>query len=131
MIPILVASGDRQVKAELQNSFSKIRLTNPVKWVQTDRDLREVLWGRARFRPSLLFMTTELPGGDPREVLLLLRGDKALSDVTVVLISPTPLSRAQLLKLNADLCLTKPVTMEAVGNALSSTERFSLVLVRQ
>ena len=83
-------------------------------------------------RPDLILLDLNLPKLDGREVLAAIKGDPALCDIPVVVLTSSAAERdiVASYKLHANCFVTKPVDLEQFLTVVQSIEQFWLEVVK-
>jgi CheY-like chemotaxis protein len=108
-------------------SFKAAHLYNPVHWCQTGSDALNYLkhegiyaQGPAHERPALVLLDLNMPGIDGRKVLSILKQDRALKRIPIIILTTSSDERdiTQCYELGASTYIQKPVEFDGLIKAV-------------
>jgi len=138
-IAILIADDDDDDRLLTSDAFRASRFANPLYFAHDGEELMDYLRHRGRFappvpspRPGLLLLDLNMPRKDGREALREIKGDPELSSIVVVVLttSETPQDVERIYSLGANSYISKPVTFDALIEAMKVTGNYWLHVVK-
>lgn len=109
-----------------QRSFKKANLVNPLFWCSNGQDGLDFLKRRGKYsqredviRPALILLDLNMPGVDGRTLLELIKQDKGLRSIPVVILTTSTDERdiERCYELGASTYIQKPVDFEGLVQA--------------
>jgi DNA-binding response OmpR family regulator len=95
----------------------RVSLDGPYHVVEAD-DGEESLEIARRLRPDVVILDMMMPRRSGLEVLTALRGDEALAETAVIVLTAQPATREQALEEGADVVMVKPFEPEQISAAV-------------
>jgi DNA-binding response OmpR family regulator len=95
----------------------RVSLDGPYRFVEAD-DGEESLEIARRLRPDVVILDMMMPRRSGLEVLTALRGEAALADTAVIVLTAQPATREQALEEGADVVMVKPFEPEQISAAV-------------
>jgi len=112
-----------------------LRITNKLHVASNGEEALSFLFRRGKFtsspRPDFILLDWNLPGVDGSEVLEIVRGDKSLKDIPVIVLTSSH-DQIDVLKayhLHASAYITKPVDMSGFVTIMESCPSVSISLM--
>jgi two-component system, response regulator len=138
-ITILVCDDDEDDRMLTQQALEDAHISNDVRFVEDGEQLLDYLYQRGRYagetgeapRPGLILLDLNMPRMDGREALGIVKGDKSLSDIPVVVLSTSGLDQdiVRSYQLGVNSFITKPVTFSGLVEAMNVLGRYWLEIV--
>jgi CheY-like chemotaxis protein len=125
-ITLLVADDDADDRLMIKDALEENRLANDLHFVEDGEDLMDYLLKRGKYekspapRPGLILLDLNMPKKDGREALRDIKGNPALRDIPVVVLT-TSKAEEDILRtynLGANSFVTKPVTFGSLVEIL-------------
>ena len=126
-ITILMADDDPDDVLLTRKAFNRCRLANELNAVEDGEELMDYLHRRGKYadpdvspRPGLILLDINMPRNDGREALREIKADPELRQIPVIVLS-TSNAEQDILRgydSSANSYITKPVTFEAISNAI-------------
>jgi CheY-like chemotaxis protein len=138
-IVILIAEDDPDDRMLTIRALEQNRLANDIKWVEDGEELMDYLHRRGRYedgarapRPGLILLDLNMPRMDGREALQAIKADPDLRRIPVVVLTTSRAERdvVQSYDLGVNAFVTKPVTFEALAEALRVLGNFWFEIVK-
>lgn len=136
---ILMADDDHDDCLLTKEAWADSHVANPLYFVHDGEELMDYLKRRGRYadpslspRPGVILLDLNMPKKDGREALMAIKADPELHLIPVVVLT-TSSAEADIIKsydLGASSFITKPVTFEAMIQALKSFQDYWIELVR-
>jgi len=127
-ITILLVDDDEDCRTLIRDAISECKVSNDVHEVRNGREALDFLRRRGAFanapRPGLVYLDIEMPGLDGQSVLREIKGDPALRDIPVVMMTGVAdeAQMAQAAKNGANSYTLKPASAEQfLRTVLAST----------
>jgi len=132
-ITILICDDDEDDRMLTQQALADAHVTNTVRFVEDGEQLLDYLYQRGEFagetgkapRPGIILLDLNMPKMGGREALKVIKGDKTLHDIPIVVLSTS--------RLDEDIIrsyqLTKPVTFSGLVEAMNVLGRYWLEIV--
>lgn len=127
-------SGDSRLFSE---SFADAKIVNTIYAVSSGEEALDFVHQRGEYPdaplPSVVLLDPQLPGTSGEEVLSELKGDPALCEIPVVVLTSSAVEEdiVQSSGLDADEYIQKPVEPEEFVSFVRSVEEFWLAIVEQ
>ena len=138
-ITILVCDDDADDRMLTQQALEDAHVSNDIRFVQDGEQLLDYLYQRGRYagetgtapRPGLILLDLNMPKMDGREALKIIKGDKTLHDIPVVVLSTSSLDQdiVRSYQLGVNSFITKPVTFPGLVDAMNVLGRYWLEIV--
>lgn len=138
-ITILVCDDDEDDRLLTQQALEDAHVSNEVRFVQDGEQLLDYLNQRGQYagengtapRPGLILLDLNMPKMDGREALKAIKGDKALHDIPIVVLSTSSLDQdiVRSYQLGVNSFITKPVTFPGLVDAMNVLGRYWLEIV--
>jgi CheY-like chemotaxis protein len=138
-ITILVCDDDEDDRMLTQQALEDAHISNSVRFVEDGEQLLDYLYQRGAYagetgkapRPGLILLDLNMPKIDGREALKKIKGDPALKDIPVVVLSTSRLDEdiARSYQLGVNSFITKPVTFSGLVEAMNVLGRYWLEIV--
>ena len=135
---ILMADDDADDRLLAKDALAECRLANELHFVENGEELLDYLQRRGKYeqlvpapRPSLILLDLNMPKMDGREALKAIKGDKALHDIPIVVLSTSSLDQdiVRSYQLGVNSFITKPVTFPGLVDAMNVLGRYWLEIV--
>lgn len=126
--------GDSRLFTE---KFQDAKLMNTIYAVTDGESALDFVRGRGEYatapRPDVILLDPQLPGKSGEEVLQELRGDPALADIPIVVLTSSAAEESIVRShgLEVDTYITKPVEPEEFVSFVQSVEDFWLAIVQR
>jgi CheY-like chemotaxis protein len=138
-ITILVCDDDEDDRMLTQQALEDAHISNSVRFVEDGEQLLDYLYQRGEYagetgkapRPGLILLDLNMPKIDGREALKTIKGDPALMDIPIVVLSTSRLDEdiARSYQLGVNSFITKPVTFSGLVEAMNVLGRYWLEIV--
>jgi len=138
-ITILVCDDDEDDRMLTQQALEDAHISNSVRFVEDGEQLLDYLYQRGAYAgetgkapsPGLILLDLNMPKIDGREALKKIKGDPALRDIPVVVLSTSRLDEdiARSYQLGVNSFITKPVTFSGLVEAMNVLGRYWLEIV--
>jgi CheY-like chemotaxis protein len=138
-ITILICDDDEDDRMLTQQALEDAHVSNSLRFVEDGEQLLDYLYQRGDFsgetgkapRPGLILLDLNMPKKDGREVLKVIKGDPALCDIPVVVLSTSRLDEDifRSYQLGVNSFITKPVTFSGLVDAMNILGRYWLEIV--
>src|SRR5690349_13170749 len=117
-ITLLVADDDADDRMMIRDALEENRLANNLHFVEDGEDLMDYLLKRGKYekslapRPGLILLDLNMPKKDGREALREIKGNPALKDIPVVVLTTSKAEEDiyRTYNLGVNSFVTKPVT---------------------
>lgn len=138
-IVILIAEDDPDDRMLTIRALEQNRLANDIRWVENGEELMDYLHHRGAYedgarapRPGLILLDLNMPRMDGREALQAIKADPDLRRIPVVVLTTSRAERdvVQSYDLGVNAFVTKPVTFEALAEALRVLGNFWFEIVK-
>lgn len=138
-ITILVCDDDEDDRMLTQQALEDAHVSNSVRFVEDGEQLLDYLYQRGKYagengtapRPGLILLDLNMPKMDGREALKIIKGDKKLLDIPIVVLSTSRLDQdiIRSYQLGVNSFITKPVTFSGLVEAMNVLGRYWLEIV--
>ena len=138
-ITILICDDDEDDRMLTQQALADAHVTNSVRFVEDGEQLLDYLYQRGEFagetgkapRPGIILLDLNMPKMGGREALKVIKGDKTLHDIPVVVLSTSRLDEdiIRSYQLGVNSFITKPVTFSGLVEAMNVLGRYWLEIV--
>ena len=138
-ITILICDDDEDDRMLTQQALESAHISNDVRFVEDGEQLLDYLYQRGAFagetgkapRPGLILLDLNMPKIDGREALRVIKSDKTLLDIPVVVLSTSGLEQdiVRSYQLGVNSFITKPVTFAGLVEAMNVLGRYWLEIV--
>jgi CheY-like chemotaxis protein len=138
-ITILVCDDDEDDRMLTQQALEDARVSNDVRFVHDGEQLLDYLYQRGQYagetgsapRPGLILLDLNMPKMDGREALKIIKGDRSLLDIPIVVLSTSNLDQdiVRSYQLGVNSFITKPVTFPGLVDAMNVLGRYWLEIV--
>ena len=138
-ITILICDDDEDDRMLTQQALEDAHISNSVRFVEDGEQLLDYLYQRGAYagetgkapRPGLILLDLNMPKIDGREALKKIKGDPALRDIPVVVLSTSRLDEdiARSYQLGVNSFITKPVTFSGLVEAMNVLGRYWLEII--
>jgi CheY-like chemotaxis protein len=138
-ITILVCDDDEDDRMLTQQALEDAHVSNDIRFVQDGEQLLDYLYQRGQYagetgtapRPGLILLDLNMPKMDGREALKIIKGDKSLHDIPIVVLSTSSLDQdiVRSYQLGVNSFITKPVTFPGLVDAMNVLGRYWLEIV--
>jgi CheY-like chemotaxis protein len=138
-ITILICDDDEDDRLLTRQALEEARISNPLKFVENGEQLLDYLYQRGEFsgktgdapRPGLILLDLNMPGIGGREALAIIKGDKTLTDIPIVVLSTSRADEdiARSYQLGVNSYISKPVTFSGLVAAMNVLGRYWLEIV--
>lgn len=138
-ITILICDDDEDDRMLTQQALADAHVSNALRFVENGEQLLDYLYQRGEFagetgkapRPGLILLDLNMPKMDGREALKVIKADKTLHDIPVVVLSTSRLDQdiIRSYELGVNSFITKPVTFSGLVEAMNVLGRYWLEIV--
>jgi len=138
-ITILICDDDEDDRLLTQRALDGAHISNNVQFVADGEQLLDYLYQRGEYagetgkapRPGLILLDLNMPNMDGREALKVIKGDKTLHDIPIVVLSTSRLDQdiVRSYELGVNSFITKPVTFAGFVEAMNVLGRYWLEIV--
>ena len=138
-ITILVCDDDEDDRMLTQQALEDAHVSNDVRFVKDGEQLLDYHYQRGEYagengtapRPGLILLDLNMPKMDGREALKIIKGDKTIHDIPVVVLSTSSLDQdiVRSYQLGVNSFITKPVTFPGLVDAMNVLGRYWLEIV--
>ena len=138
-ITILVCDDDEDDRTLTQEALEAAHVSNSIRFVVDGEDLLDYLYQRGKYggemglapRPGLILLDLNMPKMGGREALKVIKEDKSLKDIPVVVLSTSRLDEdiARSYALGVNSFISKPVTFTGLVSAMNVLGRYWLEIV--
>lgn len=132
-LPSILLIDDNEDDFDATNrSFKKSRLNNPLHWCQNGKDALDFLRREGKYqsthdkRPVLILLDLNMPGIDGRKVLQILKQDKQLKSIPVVILTTSADERdvKNCYEQGASTYIQKPVDFDGLIGAVQRIKEY-------
>lgn len=138
-VTILVCDDDEDDRKLTEQALRDARVSNRVLFVEDGEQLLDYLYQRGDFsgetgnapRPGLILLDLNMPKIDGRDALKVIKGDAALRDIPIVVLTTSRLDEdiVRSYRLGVNSFMTKPVTFSGLVEAMKILSRYWLEIV--
>jgi CheY-like chemotaxis protein len=138
-ITILICDDDEDDRTLTQQALENAHVSNRIRFVEDGEQLLDYLYQRGEFagetgkapRPGLILLDLNMPKMGGREALKVIKQDKTLCDIPVVVLSTSRLDEdiTRSYQLGVNSFITKPVTFSGLVEAMNVLGRYWLEIV--
>ena len=138
-ITILICDDDEDDRMLTQQALEDAHISNNLRFVEDGEQLLDYLYQRGGYagetgkapRPGLILLDLNMPKMDGREALKVIKGDKTLHDIPVVVLSTSRLDEdiVRSYQLGVNSFISKPVTFTGLVEAMNVLGRYWLEIV--
>ena len=138
-ITILICDDDEDDRMLTQQALENAHISNNLRFVEDGEQLLDYLYQRGEYsgetgkapRPGLILLDLNMPKMDGREALKVIKGDKTLHDIPVVVLSTSGFDQdiVRSYQLGVNSFITKPVTFSGLVEAMNVLGRYWLEIV--
>ena len=138
-ITILICDDDEDDRLLTQQALESAHISNSIRFVEDGEQLLDYLYQRGAYagetgkapRPGLILLDLNMPKMGGREALKVIKEDKSLSDIPVVVLSTSRLDEdiARSYQFGVNSFITKPVTFSGLVDAMNILGRYWLEIV--
>lgn len=138
-ITILICDDDEDDRMLTQQALEDAHISNNLRFVEDGEQLLDYLYQRGEYsgetgkapRPGLILLDLNMPKMDGREALKVIKGDKTLHDIPVVVLSTSGFDQdiVRSYQLGVNSFITKPVTFSGLVEAMNVLGRYWLEIV--
>jgi len=134
-ITILIADDDAEDRMLVAEAFAESRWTNDLRFVEDGEQLMEYLHRRGRYsnplnspRPGLILLDLNMPKKDGRKVLQEIKGDPALRQIPVVVLTTSKAEQDiyRSYDLGVNSFITKPTTLKGLVDVVNTLSKYWL-----
>ena len=138
-ITILICDDDEDDRMLTQQALEDAHISNNLRFVEDGEQLLDYLYQRGEYsgetgkapRPGLILLDLNMPKMDGREALKVIKGDKTLHDIPIVVLSTSGFDQdiVRSYQLGVNSFITKPVTFSGLVEAMNVLGRYWLEIV--
>jgi CheY-like chemotaxis protein len=138
-ITILICDDDEDDRMLTQQALEDAHISNNLRFVEDGEQLLDYLYQRGAYsgetgkapRPGLILLDLNMPKMDGREALKVIKEDKTLHDIPVVVLSTSGFDQdiVRSYQLGVNSFITKPVTFSGLVEAMNVLGRYWLEIV--
>ena len=138
-ITILICDDDEDDRMLTRHALEQAHISNSLQFVEDGEQLLDYLYQRGAYagetgkapRPGLILLDLNMPKMDGREALKVIKEDKTLRDIPVVVLTTSQLDAdiARSYQLGVNSYITKPVTFSGLVDAMRVVGRYWLEIV--
>ena len=138
-ITILICDDDEDDRMLTQQALQDAHVSNSIRFVVDGEQLLDYLYQRGEYagetgkapRPGLILLDLNMPKMNGREALKIIKEDKSLHDIPVVVLSTSRLDEdiVRSYQLGVNSFITKPVTFTGLVDAMNVLGRYWLEIV--
>jgi len=138
-ITILICDDDEDDRMLTQQALEDAHVSNNLRFVEDGEQLLDYLYQRGEYagetgkapRPGLILLDLNMPKMGGREALKVIKEDKTLRDIPVVVLSTSRLDAdiVRSYQLGVNSFITKPVTFSGLVEAMNVLGRYWLEIV--
>jgi two-component system response regulator len=124
--PILMVEDSEDDFDAAKRAFKKVNLLNPIKHVNSSQEALEYLKSDKNRKPGLILMDLNMPGIDGRKTLDIIKQDKTLSQIPVVILTTSNDERdiQVCYELGANTYIQKPVDFDSLVYAAQQLKEY-------
>jgi CheY-like chemotaxis protein len=138
-ITILICDDDEDDRMLTQQALEQAHISNSLKFVEDGEQLLDYLYQRGEYagetgkapRPGLILLDLNMPKMDGREALKVIKEDKTLRDIPIVVLSTSRFDQDVIrsYQLGVNSFISKPVTFAGLVEAMNVLGRYWLEIV--
>jgi len=138
-ITILICDDDEDDRMLTQQALQDAHVSNSIRFVVDGEQLLDYLYQRGEYagetgkapRPGLILLDLNMPKMNGREALKIIKEDKSLHDIPIVVLSTSRLDEdiVRSYQLGVNSFITKPVTFTGLVDAMNVLGRYWLEIV--
>lgn len=138
-ITILICDDDEDDRLLTKEALEQAHISNSLRFVEDGEQLLDYLYQRGAYagetgaapRPGLILLDLNMPKLSGREALAIIKGDKTLRDIPIVVLSTSQLDEdiSHSYQLGVNSFITKPVTFSGLVDAMHVLGRYWLEIV--
>ena len=138
-ITILICDDDEDDRLLTKEALEQAHISNSLRFVEDGEQLLDYLYQRGAYagetgaapRPGLILLDLNMPKLGGREVLAIIKGDKTLHDIPIVVLSTSQLDEdiSRSYQLGVNSFISKPVTFSGLVDAMHVLGRYWLEIV--
>jgi CheY-like chemotaxis protein len=138
-ITILICDDDEDDRMLTRQALEEAHISNALRFVEDGEQLLDYLYQRGRYagesgkapRPGLILLDLNMPKMDGREALKVIKSDKSLHDIPVVVLSTSRLDEdiVRSYQIGVNSFISKPVTFSGLVEAMNVLGRYWLEIV--
>ena len=138
-ITILICDDDEDDRMLTQQALQDAHVSNAIRFVVDGEQLLDYLYQRGEYagetgkapRPGLILLDLNMPKMNGREALKIIKEDKSLHDIPIVVLSTSRLDEdiVRSYQLGVNSFITKPVTFTGLVDAMNVLGRYWLEIV--
>jgi len=138
-ITILICDDDEDDRMLTRDALGQAHVSNALQFVEDGEQLLDYLYQRGEYsgetgkapRPGLILLDLNMPKLDGREALKVIKGDKTLRDIPIIVLSTSRLDDdiVRSYRLGVNSFISKPVTFTGLVEAMSVLGRYWLEIV--
>jgi len=138
-ITILICDDDEDDRILTQQALEQAHVSNSLRFVEDGEQLLDYLYQRGEFagetgkapRPGLILLDLNMPKMGGREALKVIKEDKTLRDIPIVVLSTSRLDQdiVRSYQLGVNSFISKPVTFSGLVAAMNVLGRYWLEIV--
>lgn len=138
-ITILICDDDEDDRMLTRQALEQAHVSNALRFVGDGEELLDYLYQRGRYagetgkapRPGLILLDLNMPKMDGREALKVIKEDRTLHDIPIVVLSTSRLDEdiVRSYQLGVNSFISKPVTFSGLVTAMNVLGRYWLEIV--
>lgn len=138
-ITILICDDDEDDRMLTQQALEQAHVSNALEFVEDGEQLLDYLYQRGVYageqgkapRPGLILLDLNMPKMDGREALKVIKEDKSLRDIPIVVLSTSRFDQdiVRSYQLGVNSFISKPVTFSGLVEAMNVLGRYWLEIV--
>ena len=138
-ITILICDDDEDDRMLTRQALQDAHVSNSIRFVVDGEQLLDYLYQRGEYagetgkapRPGLILLDLNMPKMNGREALKIIKEDKSLHDIPIVVLSTSRLDEdiVRSYQLGVNSFITKPVTFTGLVDAMNVLGRYWLEIV--
>lgn len=124
--PILIVEDSEDDYDATRRAFTKANLRNPIRHAVSGEEALEYLRAASEAKPGLILLDLNMPGLDGRRTLGIIKQDKALKKIPVVILTTSDDERdiKDCYELGANTYIQKPVDFDGLISALKQLKEY-------
>ena len=138
-ITILICDDDEDDRMLTRHALEQAHISNALQFVEDGEQLLDYLYQRGEYagemgkapRPGLILLDLNMPKMDGREALKVIKGDKTLRDIPIVVLSTSRFDQdiIRSYQLGVNSFISKPVTFTGLVEAMNVLGHYWLEIV--